>query len=129
MMFWLSIFRVSTLLPGNILNDYNICYQLYYFTKIGYLCESSRDRVVHQRSHTMFSRTLFPGIRTNVVRLLHTENPEISKRGGTDRIVSLVYAVEKVAVRCYVMSDVFIYRRTPFESPFSSSYQRSNNVR
>ena len=31
-------------------------------------------RVVHQRSDTMYSRTLFPGIRTNVVRLLHTEN-------------------------------------------------------
>ena len=32
------------------------------------------DRVDHQRSDTMHSRTLFPGIRTNVVRLLHTEN-------------------------------------------------------
>ena len=31
-------------------------------------------RVVHQRSDTMYSRTLFPGIRNNVVRLLHTEN-------------------------------------------------------
>ena len=31
-------------------------------------------RVDHQRSDTMYSRTLFPGIRTNVVRLLHTEN-------------------------------------------------------
>ena len=31
-------------------------------------------RVVHQRSDTMYSQTLFPGIRTNVVRLLHTEN-------------------------------------------------------
>ena len=31
-------------------------------------------RVDHQRSDTMYSRTLFPSIRTNVVRLLHTEN-------------------------------------------------------
>ena len=31
-------------------------------------------RVDHQRSDTMHSRTLFPGIRTNVVHLLHTEN-------------------------------------------------------
>ena len=33
MMFWLSIFCISTLLPGNILNHYNICYQLYYLYK------------------------------------------------------------------------------------------------
>ena len=31
-------------------------------------------RVTHQRSDTMYSRTVFPGVRTNVVRLLHTEN-------------------------------------------------------
>ena len=31
-------------------------------------------RVDHQRSDTMYFRTLFRGIRTNVVRLLHTEN-------------------------------------------------------
>ena len=31
-------------------------------------------RVIHQRLDTMYSRTLFPGIRTNFVRLLHTEN-------------------------------------------------------
>ena len=31
-------------------------------------------RVDHQRSDAMYSRTLFPGIRTNVVCLLHTEN-------------------------------------------------------
>ena len=32
------------------------------------------DRVDHQRSDIMYSRTLFPGIRTNVVYLLHTKN-------------------------------------------------------
>ena len=42
---------------------------------IGILCKMGfRNRVVHQRSDTMYSRTLFPGIRTNVVRLLHAEN-------------------------------------------------------
>ena len=32
------------------------------------------DRVVYQRLDTMYSRTVFLDIRTNVVRLLHTEN-------------------------------------------------------
>ena len=32
------------------------------------------NRVVHQRSDTMYSRTVFPGVRNSVVRLLHAEN-------------------------------------------------------
>ena len=35
---------------------------------------SVAGRVTHQRSDTMYSRTVFPGVRTNVVHLLHTEN-------------------------------------------------------
>ena len=81
-------------------------------------------RVVHQRSDTMYSRTVFPGVRTND-RLMHTENVALlvvklyTKSEEVARwLVSLVYAVEKVAVVCYVISDVFMYRRTPIESSF-----------
>ena len=35
---------------------------------------ATQARVTHQRSDTMYSRTVFPGVRTNAVRLLHTEN-------------------------------------------------------
>ena len=77
-------------------------------------------RVVHQRSDTMYSRTLFPGIRTNVVRLLHSDNVALLVviLYTKSEELSLVYAIEKVTVRCYVISDVFMYRWTPDESSF-----------
>ena len=36
--------------------------------------QRTQHPLVHQRSDTMYSQTPFPGMRTNVVRLLHTEN-------------------------------------------------------
>ena len=46
-----------------------------FLDKTGYsYLQSTSTRVTHQRSDTMYSRTGFPGVRTNVARLLHTEN-------------------------------------------------------
>ena len=45
-----------------------------YAEQVGRFYVVECSRVDHQRSDTMYSRTPFPGIRTNVVRLLHAEN-------------------------------------------------------
>ena len=50
-------------------------------------------RVVHRRSDIMYSQTLFPGIRTNVIRLLHAENVAL--------LVVRLYTKSEELVRLY----------------------------
>ena len=91
-------------------------------------------RVTHQRSDTMYSRTVFPGVRNSVVRLLQVENVAL--------LAVSVYTESEELVRLYhwfmlskrSLSDITYYRTfsctdgRPSNLTFASSYQRFNNV-